>query len=89
MDTDESNFYWSNANGEMSTVDLLDDEDEGSDNEFASYSLLGEKFDIGSISDGITPESEVARSEVTAHTGTSSSKQAIADGRRERVLIQV
>lgn len=77
----------------MSSVDLLDD-DEGSEGDFASYSLLGEKFDIGSFSstnlDATSQVSGDGGSTTNISVNTAGpSRQAFADGRRERIVIQV
>ena len=84
------NFSWANTNGGMvSSVDLLDEDEEGSDGEYASYSLIGEKFDIGSFSTtnlddgppGGGGDADVGRG--------GQNRQAFADGKRERTEIQV
>lgn len=73
----------------MSSVDLLDDDDEGSEGEYASYSLIGEQFDIGSFSTTNLDGGPPGGSGVADFSGGGHSRQAFADGKRERIVIQV
>lgn len=85
----DDQFDWSSTNGGMvSSVDLLDD-DEGSEGDFASYSLLGEQFDIGSFSATSLDVRSQGGSDGGSTGDNVGSRKAFADGRRERIVIQV
>lgn len=76
---------WSNANGEaVSSVDLLNDE--GSESLLASYSLLGARFDIGSFS---STNLDVGDGVSATNSSINVGRQTFADGKRERIVIQV
>lgn len=77
---------WANANGEAaSSVDLLDDE--GSESLLASHSLLGTRFDIGSYSTTNLDERSPGLS--ATNSSINLGRQTFADGKRERIVIQV